>query len=590
VTPERFLMSTRPVEPAEWNTMPEHAPAALAAATTPWAFTQEHPFTTAEFCKEAGKRNIRIEEAQLRELWRVGALAPFVEVRSRRAHDPWTTPIPEPLSAGTWQSEFRRARDAGRLVDAVELGFRPQLRFTRPAARSYQSGWWNGLLYSRWQLIGLHEVRGLLDQGTWERRGGSRTWRCRQLDEWALDRVARSRELAALLVAIEARYLPRVEQGWLHLINASPEEWDTFVQNFHVTDVLTQLGWDSDRLLKSADDLLLGLHWIDPLPREWSELLRRAPHRAWRDLSGDLLVALDRRIAAEVLLLCYDDLRAPPLSERRDVFHFESDRERLSYRAGSLDANLSALGISPHPGVVLVVEGETEEIIVPRVRDHIRIPDEAEVLRSVVLRGVKGDLTKLAAFASAPLIEGRQGNDWLLVKPPTYLLVAVDPDPPFDTEGNVEVQRRKIIDEIVAVVRSQGVEPQREDVESLVEITTWSASCFEFEHFTDAELAEALRSIHIDCGGLDRANLEGALSAQRLHRQDIKNVWRNWRTPPSKRILADALWPILERKLDAAAEDSSREVPAIAERLLDAFHRAMQRPRGRFVLRGTAIE
>ena len=129
----------------------------------------------------------------------------------------------------------------------------------------------------------------------------------------------------------------------------------------------------------------------------------------------------------------------------------------------------------------------------------------------------------------------------LLVKPPTHLLVVVDPDPPFDTPQMVEAERQKIIDEMVAVVRTQGVDPDRADLESLVEVSTWHEGCFEFEHFSDSELASALLAVHPDCNGLDHTRLETALAAQRQHGQDIKNVWRNWRRAPSKRAVAESL-------------------------------------------------
>ncbi len=64
-------------------------------------------------------------------------------------------------------------------------------------------------------------------------------------------------------------------------------------------------------------------------------------------------------------------------------------------------------------------------------------------------------------------------------------------------------------------------------------------------------------------------------------------MWKNWHREPSKRALAEALWPVLRDRLDAAARDGSLEPPPIALRLLEAFRRAMRRPRGRFLLRGT---
>jgi len=423
------------------------------------------------------------------------------------------------------------------------------------------------------------------------------TWRLRTLTVWETQIAERSRQLAALLVALEARYLPVLERGWLHLRNAATEQWETFAQHFDPAAVLVRLNRDPADLLRSADDLLFGARRIDPLGHHWSELLRRAPQRTWDDLSGDALVALDHRIAAEILLLCYEDLAergtVAALTERNDLFHTE--RERISYRPRQLDTNLSSLGLSPHPGVILVVEGETEEVLVPLVRDHIRIPGQAEVIQSVVLRGVSRDLTKLAAFASAPLLGEKmpshsQGDVWVTVKPPTRLVVVVDPDPPYDSPENVEEQRRLIVEEIIAVVRAQGVEPNRDDVDSLVSVKTWSESCFEFAHFTDGELAEALLKVHPHCGSLDQASLVAALRAQRDHRCDIKNTWKNWRPPvPSKKALARELWPVLRRKLDAAASGPTADLPPIAEVLINAFQEAVRRPHGIFVLRGTEI-
>jgi hypothetical protein len=575
--------------------------AVLIAASEPWVFTQQDPLSTSEFCQEAAKRRVSLREEQLPDLWRVGALAPFIEIRSRPLHPGSPPKLGEAVVGGSWRvRELQRAVESGRLADPVQLGFRPQLRFHRPdAAHRNNRSWWNGLLYSRWQLLGLYDLRHLPSQGKWKRRPDENlgTWRSRTLDAWETAIAERSRQLVALLVALEARYLPVLERGWLHIRNATNEQWDTFVQHFDPAAALATLNRDPADLLRSADILLFGARRCDPLGHNWSELMRRAPQRTLDDLSGDALVALDHRIAAEILLLCYEDLAArgavAPLTERYDLFHTE--RERISYRPRSLDTNLSRLGLSPHPGVILVVEGETEEDFVPLVRDRIPIPGQAEVIQSVVLRGIRRDLTKLAAFASAPLLGEKmppqnQGEAWVTVKPPTRLMVVVDPDAPYDSPENVEAQRRLIVEEIIAVVRAQGVEPNPDDIDSLVSVKTWSESCFEFAHFTDDELAEALLHVHPHCDGWDKARLVAALRAQRDHGWDIKNAWKNWGSPePSKKALARELWPVLRSKLDAAASDPTADLPPIAEALISAFREAVQRPHGLFVIRGTEI-
>ncbi len=541
----------------------------LAAATAPWAFTQEYPLRTGEFCKEAEKRRIPLREEQLPELWHIGALAPFVEVRNTPPHRPRVPDVPEPINISTNLVDLRTARDAGRLIDAEEMGFRPQLRFRRSFA---PRSWWNGLLYARWQLLGLERFRLVLEGGTWHSKRDehgdtiSRHWRTVALAPQEMQYCYQRRKLAALLVTLEPRYLPVIDPRWVEVHNAAVGEWEVYAQGFDPVAVLSRLGRNADDLLVEADQLLRGAGRIEVLGYRWSQLLRRAPRRSWEEVAGDELIALDRRIAAEILLRCYEDLAAKgcaaPLVERRDTFHCQ--HERLSDRPESLDGRLSGLGLSPHPGVVLVIEGETEEVLFPLVRDHLQMPRQAEVVQSLVLRGVGKDLTKLAAFASAPLIERKERDGWLLVKPPVVLMIAIDPDAPYDTPPGIEYERKKIIDEIVAVVRAQGVDPDRNALETLVRVTTWTDGCFEFQQFSNEELADALIAVHPRHGGLTRERLAEALSHHRAAHHDIKHVWANWRPEPSKRDLARALWPVLRKKLDAAAGKPTEEWPAIA--------------------------
>jgi len=566
----------------------------LVAACEPWAFTQRYPLETREFCKAAERRGLRFDENDLRELWRVGALVPFVEVRDKPLHQGMTPSTPEPAFPGGRLHELQVARNTGRLADPMKLGYRPQLRWHRPASARYRPAWWNGLLYSEWQVLDLETIGRLLRQGSVRRRSGTHRWRCRELDAFEAERARERRDLTALLVALEARYFPTIEARWLHLVVRDEEVWEVFAEQFDPLGVLNRLQRSPEDLLRLADRLLLNAESIDPFGRDWAQLVRRAPRRSWQDLSGTALAAIDRRMAAEVLLRCYEDLvvrgEATPLADRRDIFH--SETARISYRSGSLDGSLASLGLSPHPGVVVVVEGETEEYFTPRVRDQVQIPQGAEVMQSVVLRGVNRDLTKLAAFASAPLIEeAAGGNGWLLVKPPTQLAVVIDPDDPYDTPEKVEQQRQKIVDEIVSVVRAQGVDPARDEIDTLVTVTTWAESCFEFAHFDDDELADALRRLHPDCGRLSKEQLVLALGFQRQHHRDIKVVWKKWSKPqPRKTLLAAALWPVMRCKLDLVAKDSTAPWPPIASALVDAYVRAGARPRGRFLLHGSRIE
>ena len=147
----------------------------------------------------------------------------------------------------------------------------------------------------------------------------------------------------------------------------------------------------------------------------------------------------------------------------------------------------------------------------------------------------------------------------------------------------VEDRRTEVLDEIKLVLAAQGAEADPADLEHLVEIHTWPESCFEFEHFTDDELADAILEVYHGYGAPDRAGLITALSAHRKARQDVGKVWTNWHPPEvSKTALAKKLWPVLEAKI---LDESSSGVPAIAQVVYEAYLEAQNLRYKSYILR-----
>lgn len=67
---------------------------------------------------------------------------------------------------------------------------------------------------------------------------------------------------------------------------------------------------------------------------------------------------------------------------------------------------------------------------------------------------------------------------------------------------------------------------------------------------------------------------------------DIKKVWdRSWGREPSKRVLADALWPTLRDKIDDARWDADLAIPPVAEVVYEAHGLAGESKLGRFSLK-----
>jgi hypothetical protein len=294
-----------------------------------------------------------------------------------------------------------------------------------------------------------------------------------------LDLAGRLRTMAIALTALDARYLPKLDQEWVQLVNAEHREWQQYRDSFGPVTFAAQLGYSAQQALQDAEWLLLRAQQLDLVGDSWSQLVRRAPRRAWGELKGNALSAMDYRIAAELLLLFYQDLadegQAEPLPDVPGT-GWTPLAERLSRRSQTLDENLTDLGISPHPRVILAIEGETEQVHVPMIWHELSYPDAPELMRLLMLGGVTRDLEKVAAVAVAPLVGQKaptQQPAWQLIRPPTRLFIAVDPEGRYFAPANVAKTRADILGEIRAVLRAQGVaRPNPAELDELLEIRT----------------------------------------------------------------------------------------------------------------------
>jgi hypothetical protein len=570
----------------------------------PWAFTQHQPLDTAHLIDEAKRRGLDLDLPTLRELYRHKLLVPFVYVNDCQV-GPVPAPVTdEPWPGGTRLQQLRHARDRGRLNDLGAAPFRPRLQFALPSSRDPRR-WWNGLLYSWYQLLICSEIDGLLSHRR-RRRTADATVRTRLPEPHPilLDRVEKVHRMAVVLTALEARYFPKLDPEWLHLNNAEVDQWQRYREGFDPVAISAQLGYSAADARRDAEWLLMRAEDLDPVGDSWSQLMRRAPSKAWKELKDAALSALDYRIAAEILLLFYEDLadrgQAEPLPVPQGMYRHWL-YERLSYRKQTLDEDLMNLGISPHPRVVLAVEGETEQDHVPRIWKELDYPDAPELMRLLMLGGVDRDLEKVAALAAVPLVSGKapsQQPAWLLIKPPTRLFIAVDPEGKYFAPQNIDKTRTAILNEIRSVLKAQGVEsPNPAELAELVEIRTWSESCYEFSHFTDDELADGVMAVHDDINGWTRDQLVEALAYWRDKKKDIKRVWESgrwdkqrqtvtgkWTYEVSKTKLAEALWPTLKAKIDRCRIDAKAPVPEIVEVVQDAYHLAQRWRYPSFVL------
>jgi hypothetical protein len=572
---------------------------ALDVVALPWVFTQHHPLDTNDFIRCAKDRGVDLDVLKLRELYRQRVLIPLVAVTSRRTTEPRILTQPEPQRAGTRLYELRAARERGRLLDLNTDSFLPRLRFTSP--KPYQPRWWNGLLYSQHQLAILPKLDSILAKCRYSYRNRQLYPHLPEPDPFLKHWASWYHRIALMATALEARYLPVLDPEWVHLVNVDPEAYEQYRGNFDPSALSEQLKYSAEQARKDAEELLLVAHSIEPTGGSWSQLLRRAPRDSWKDLKGAARSAMDLRETAEILLRFYEDLsergEAEPLP---DIPHYAWHplHERLSSRRETLDQDLMHLGLSPHPRVVLAVEGESEESHVPRIWRKLGYPESPELVRLFKLGSTSKDPVKIAALATTPLVTRKdpEGKFWWIAKPPTRFMVAADPEN-YYAPNRIDKTRALILDEIRNGLAVQGAKTTESELNELVELRTWDASCYEFAHFTDEELADAIARIHDTCNGWSRDELVGALAFWRGRSEDIRRVWDSgrwyekqkrpsgeWDYKVSKTKLADALWPVLEQRIDAARSDPDASVPPMVQAVVDAFRTAQNWRYKSFVL------
>jgi hypothetical protein len=346
------------------------------------------------------------------------------------------------------------------------------------------------------------------------------------------------------------------------------------------------LGVTPDWLKSHGQQLLHIADSIDPLGG-WRELVREASPSTWKQLRGDARAAVDLRIGAELLLSHYDEIvgagGAPALPKRtgRERTPFDT---RLKPR-GHVDRLLTEFGLSPQPRLVLVVEGATELLIFPKLMEHFEIRTDREFIAIEDREGVGKDIAPLVAYAIAPPTEVEEAGRYLMpLRPLTRLLVVNDEEGPMATSKQRGKQREKWIDRVLRTLpREHRTEGVREGLKPLVHIDTWrpSGESFEFAHFTDLQLANAIASI-------DQAVRQPTLQARTTHigqlRAQRSNLKKALWPRASKVHLAEALWPIMLAKVKQAEKRGTVDRIPIVRVLDHATQLANEFPRSGVVI------
>jgi hypothetical protein len=537
-------------------------------AEMPFSFSQRQLLSESQFERELQARGVPLGGQQLEALHRCRLLVPLLRVsRDTRAirraftrDDPgaWNLAYFQPTSP----PELAAARASGHLHDPSRERVLPApLRRRVVNGREYQTSVY---LYSEAQMILLPDLKMALPHVTYTRNddrvvahlGANRTWR----ESW-LESVAKLRRYAIAVIALEAAYYPDLIGRARFERHEQFTAYETWRRNRPIREVLTRLGVKADWFATAAAFLRATADRVDPLVR-WTELIAHAQPDTWFELRGAARIAIDLRISAELLLRYYEDLAKARQAMKLPSIPSNRPDGRLRPRR-SLDEVLTQFGLSPHPRLVLVVEGDTELLLIPRVMNYFEMKINDDTISIENAEGVGRDLSALMSFL-APRVAAEAPDGYLeLTRPATRVLVVFDPEGPAATaEGRKKLQNDWIERILRVFPREYRTDAVREQVTLLVEVTTWNtkSESFEFAHFTDRQIASAMLKVPGWRRKHSIAEMSAIVAGLRMKRANLATAVPSGR----KLVLAEQLWPILETKLRRAeARKTADRIPVV---------------------------
>lgn len=541
----------------------------LELLTLPFPFSQVGLLMPNEFLAAAEERRIKmwakhnLEITGLEELHRHKVLVPMYcvstsESDSARRIDTSGSSTKQYVNTGIIPQLYNAAEE-GRVTDPYLEPFIPW-----STDRVY--------LYSYHQLLGLERARSLVSslQPT-ERVENRSIWHLDSQnfsEDRALKGLASWRSLAITLSAIDTRVWPYIMQ----VISHSDEVWRASNLSLPPKALLTWLGLTVEQLREQSLQLRVIASSEDDLG-DFYDLVRRAKPKAWSSLQGEARTAMDSRVAAEVL-----DRFAAEIPASSDGDNSEPQEhlamQGLSIRIRSLDAVLTDLHVSPHPPLVIGLEGATETRIIPLVMKALGMRSDPSWMRLVDFGGTKTSLALLARFAAEPVLGADHGDFVMLERPVTRFLVLTDAENRYKTAKDRRHERKLLLDSIAAPL-PKDLRPDLYTKEAqIVEIVTWGKHPFEFAHFTDAQLADALVRRAAAPHPKGRDALIRSIHFQRTvdSSPDIDDAWK--KSGVSKLGLADELWPLLEARIERAISEGTSG-PPVMKAMLRAYELAM---------------
>jgi len=340
--------------------------------------------------------------------------------------------------------------------------------------------------------------------------------------------------LVALFLAIQNRYRPSAVGILSNYSKRDRKQYTSYVEHFSAQAVLNNVPISLEALRRWRSVLRREGREIDPLSK-WSDLVGHVSGRKRQELRGLALLAQEFYIMAEMVSNFLEDLARERGEEEPDPEHEQEQyyqRRRfgrvLNYRdIDVLEQILTDYDLNPRPHVLFVVEGKTEKTVIPILCEamDLRLETFGITLYDIAGADKKDDWSVFARLVAPPRLGTPVQPELYAAARQTRVFML------FDREGTWqdhpqsgkrgEEKARKVVDGL----RNKIIEMLPEDLPNQakymtakrgVTIKLWERS-FEFDNFSDEELAEAISAEARKYGWPEITPHDVALSRSKFH-------------------------------------------------------------------------
>lgn len=470
------------------------------------AFYQNFPLEVNKFIDYCKERGLTVNRGYLEYMEKEGLFRPIMRVDGCGVSN---------------TTDLKELYENGRVIDPRQKGFVPWNKFYEKRER-YQEE----IIHSYYHPYQIYFLKKILEVGlrlspfNIPKNDDELVISIRKREEFMRADLERLRKeskkdekFVELLLFIQNKYLPIAKQpgyisvtGDIHSFTNSHERWYHLQKNIIPKEIVGTLGLEVE-VIKEYRGLIgsYGRH-IDPL-KEWYDLIKYIKHDKRQKLKGAALLAQDFYLISDMLALLLEDLTGEKQLETESISDTMQGRGKARFYGKELNyvdrdvliKLLREYGLNPRPRLVLIVEGDTEEVAFPIIANAMVIPLERYGIEIINIRGIDNDPRELIVHYSIPDIY-RVDNEYYIHPERTKVFLI------FDREGNkgswiknfiddpdkiIKAMMNKVLDVIKLKKRNISANTDKIFLKHTVNYKIWDKS-FEYDNFTDKELSREL--------------------------------------------------------------------------------------------------